>query len=707
MKLVRGRTLSEAIRDFHANRHGRSREWAVSQRRLLECFLAVTRTMAFAHEKGVIHRDLKPANIVLGEYGETVILDWGLAKILHEEEADVSFPYAETTSSELTAHGEVMGTPAYMAPEQAGGRIQEIDGQSDIYALGAILYHILTGTHPLGGASTNLLRFIQEAEPTRPSAVAHWVSRPLEAICLKAMSKQKSDRYPCAKNLADDLERFLAGEPVSVYRERLGERFSRWSRQNRTLVATGVVAFVLLTVGGTLGLYLRESAAQKLAFETERRQTREREAVRSAAQNEEARGLGELKAGRYSDARQSFQKGLACIPAGEEAEIRAKLDERHRGAERLASFSLYRERTDRIALVTDDVGWTARDDAVIAACEAGLRNLGVIGGSADWWNHLPDRELPDALRRRLLEDTASSLGLLAMWQTKRGFVRQMKGQIDVANEDYRSSLELLGRVQGFVRADPGRSPSAAERGSPAASALELFCRMRLDQKPIPARLTLVAETAPDLYFLGITHLFLNFAQPGSLESKLFSALSPLGDFPQRSGLDFDHPLITAERMLREAVALDPSYHMAHYWLGRCLMQASNYSAAEQSFNACIALQPQYVPAYVGRSKALLNEAYNVKNPRPPRTAAELRAAAFHGLEKAPDVIRADPEVHFLEATCLAWLNRDGEAITAAADAVEKEIVQQYGLAAGRRAGLVEPFGGLLLVLLDAGTVQVG
>src|SRR5262249_40062965 len=145
---------------------------AVEHLRLLNAFLAVTRAMAFAHARHVIHRDLKPENILLGDYGETVILDWGLAKVLHQEGETLEAAPIVPDSADATQQGAVLGTPSYMSPEQAAGRIDEVDERSDIYALGAILYHFLTGRRPYEGKAHEVLQQVQEREPARPRSLA-------------------------------------------------------------------------------------------------------------------------------------------------------------------------------------------------------------------------------------------------------------------------------------------------------------------------------------------------------------------------------------------------------------------------------------------------------------------------------------------------------------------------------------------------------
>jgi PAS domain S-box-containing protein len=214
MRFVRGRTLSEAARAWHeARRAGRADSLAMLG--LLNAFAAVCNTVAYAHSRGVIHRDLKGQNVVLGDFGEVVVLDWGLAKLLSEpaasarEEADGA-PRAERqedSGGDLTLEGQTVGTPAYMAPEQAAGRLDLIDRHSDVYGLGAVLYEILTGGPPFSGPDTaTVLRRVQEEEPTPPRQVWPEVPPALEAVCLRALAKRPADRPAAAGDLAREVQ---------------------------------------------------------------------------------------------------------------------------------------------------------------------------------------------------------------------------------------------------------------------------------------------------------------------------------------------------------------------------------------------------------------------------------------------------------------------------------------------------------------------
>ncbi|MBI2922244.1 MAG: SUMF1/EgtB/PvdO family nonheme iron enzyme [Planctomycetes bacterium] len=227
MKRVQGRDLASILRAMAGGDREVERGW--SRARLLGVFQGVCQGMAYAHSQGVIHRDLKPANVMIGDYGETYVVDWGLAKRLGEEEptrgggprSPRGWEGGDTTS--LTLVGQVIGTPAYMSPEQAEGDLDAVDTLSDLYSLGAILYAILTWHTPFkAGGSRSVLALVKAGEFRPPSeAVAALraqgapapdpVPPGLEAICLKAMARSKKDRYASASDLHDELQQFLEG----------------------------------------------------------------------------------------------------------------------------------------------------------------------------------------------------------------------------------------------------------------------------------------------------------------------------------------------------------------------------------------------------------------------------------------------------------------------------------------------------------------
>jgi len=261
MELVDGVPLDE-----YAKHHG------LPRRQVLELVQAVCRAVQHAHQRGVIHRDLKPSNVLVTADGQPHVLDFGLAKQFLETEP----------SPTLSVGGDVVGTPAYMSPEQAAGQVDQVDMRSDVYSLGAILYQLLAGRapHELEGTRYEVLRRIAEEEVRRPREVTPDIDRELEALLLKALAREPGDRYASAGALADDIGNYLEGEPLSARAPTtlyfLGKRF----RKHRGRVAVAVGLLVALLV---MAVWSYSRVADERSRAIEARDVARREAVKARA----------------------------------------------------------------------------------------------------------------------------------------------------------------------------------------------------------------------------------------------------------------------------------------------------------------------------------------------------------------------------------------------------------------------------------------
>ncbi len=264
MRFIRGDSLKEAIAAFHAEATpGRDPgHRSLALRKLLRRFVDVCNAIDYAHTRGVLHRDIKPANIIVGRYGETLVVDWGLAKLLGKSEPgpvpdERTLVPSSASGSAETLPGSALGTPAYMSPEQASGDLDGLGPRSDVYSLGATLYCVLTGRPPFEGDDPGaVLRAVQKGDFPPPRSVIPAIDRGLEAVCLKAMAIRPVDRHATPRALADDIERWAADEPVSARREPMAARAGRWMRRHRAWVSGAAILLVTITVATAAGLVL-------------------------------------------------------------------------------------------------------------------------------------------------------------------------------------------------------------------------------------------------------------------------------------------------------------------------------------------------------------------------------------------------------------------------------------------------------------------
>jgi len=389
MPLVKGRNLKDI---FDCVREGRD-GWTV--RRALGILIKVCEAMAFAHSKGVLHRDLKPANIMVGRFGETYVMDWGLAKVIGRQRAHDTRERAKVGSSMslvrtdrreeascdpdsplVTLDGDVVGTPAYMAPEQARGSHEDLGPQADVYAVGSMLYHLLAGRIPYEQEGVRMsphtvLNRVIDGPPPPVEEVNPSIDAELAAICAKAMERDPDQRYPGMLELAEDLRNFLEGHVVHAYEQGAWAEFRKWVTRNRGF-ASVLAACVVLAFGAVTAVALIETGNREdLADANQSLETANRE---MAAARDEAREAARLE-------------GLARRRADEAADKASR--QSYVANLRAADYSLRLYRA----------GVAKRR---LAACEEGLR---------EWeWHHLALKADPqDGLLRH--EGAVTSLDL--------------------------------------------------------------------------------------------------------------------------------------------------------------------------------------------------------------------------------------------------------------------------------------------------------
>jgi tetratricopeptide (TPR) repeat protein/serine/threonine protein kinase len=559
MRFIRGDTLHAAIERFHKADEGRRDpgERALALRGLLRRFVDICNAVSYAHARGVLHRDLKPANAILGDYGETVVVDWGLAKptgLAASETVSAEGPLVPASAGELapTQHGSAVGTPAYMSPEQAAGRLEELSPASDVYSLGATLYCLLTGKAPCtGGTIGEVLQKAQRGEFVPPRRVKPTVPAALEAVCLKAMTLRREDRYATARALAADVERWLGDEAVSAWREPLRLRVGRWARRHQGLVG-GLAAglLVALLAGGAGAWWVAQQRAEQ------------RQAVLSALAE-----VGRLQdAARWAEARAVLEQARQRLGAGGPHDLREQLEKARAGLDLVAQL---------------DAIW--------------LKRATWVEGHFDYAG--ADRAYEKAFREAGMVEVGGDTAAGASWVAGTG----VREAVVAALDDWafcawtRDRLAWLLSVSRQADPDPWRDGLRDPAVWNDAAALERKTRGEDLAKQPPQFLAVVGIQLHRLGGDGDRLLRAAWErQPGDfwVNFDLAFALSKKKEFAEAVGY------------YRTALALRPGTAAVHTNLGLALQAQGKLAEAIAEFHKAIDLDPKFAEAHTNLGLAL-------------------------------------------------------------------------------------------------------
>ena len=682
MRFIEGDTLKQKIESYHASgpdtKDTDSRQ--LQFRQLLGALIDVCNTMNYAHSRRVLHRDLKPSNVMVGPYGETLIVDWGLAKQMdlpEDESMTAAFMRDRSggTGSTPTQVGGAVGTPQYMSPEQAGGRTDEVGRCTDIYLLGGILYQILTGRPPHSEESlSSLLTKIASGALTPPRSIDAEIPRPLDAICCKAMRAGVSDRYRSAAEMAADLERWMADEPVSVHRDAWTVRASRWGRRHRTLVVAGAVAAVLLTVGSVVGslvwsaeksrqLEIRQDRNIKQAQLQSEREQRLSERV-AAAKIAQTFADAEIRVDRFSSALGFLQSALDAI--GDEPSLESDSQRIAAKSERMRRLVQFYEQAD----YAHQQNYLSRDTSAMIAAGNALDAVGVWD-HIDWWAHLPDDDLTavqqEYLRKKVYQQLVSfDAILIKSIGTRLSGDRQMRSaasfitmlrrfvRTEAGKDEARAALSIGKRIRNF-------RPAEAERWYTAMASFRLGEGRRIKASDLgPPR------NAADAHNLGVMSLIASLDR----SFRFF-----FGGYLDDDDLQVAHDLFARSSSLRPD----------HYWSQLSLAHAqallaqrdgekssiparNRYATAIQTLGRCIALDPNNAFALADRSAVFRMQAEVIEQDdsidaeQRKQSVTELLRWSLSDVERASQIDSSQHWIHWHYGLSLLSVDQTDQAI---------------------------------------------
>lgn len=479
MRFIEGETLGEAATRFHQKLATQSKAESQFQlRQLLSRFVSVCNTIAYSHSREVIHRDLKPANILLGRYGETFVIDWGLAKTLKQSEDSAEEGSAisddvpisgldaplNVDGPALTQHNDIVGTPVYMSPEQATPG-ESVSKSADIYGLGATLYFVLTGQPPVQDVSLGkIIDKVREGRIAKPRAISSAPDAKLEAICLKAMSKRAADRYPSAESLADDLEHWLADEPIAAAQDSFTERAARVARRHRGATFSAVIGILIVAIVSSVFAVLlnwqtniartQKAEAEKLA--TQKAELAEKERKANQLAQKLAADKTEL-AKKETEARQrAVQQSLLAVQT-----VNKVVQNIQRDLSGISGTTAVRRQMLSTAL--SELDKVAKSVAIqneidrsrlVALNELGVTYLlaGGVTGQDATREALKYFQLSKELAEKLTQIDPQYLEDQSISLEKIGDAQMQLGELVEAEKAYRKSLELSEKI---AKASPG------------------------------------------------------------------------------------------------------------------------------------------------------------------------------------------------------------------------------------------------------------